>query len=212
MIMKQQNSQGISEPSSTAPSIKSNLPLIVGGLVVLVLVGIGSYILGSKFQQGETTENTVTPKAQPSSSATEMDEWKTYTHETLGFTIKYPSNWFNPYNDSFQASFSDVNSDSPFDTRVGINATVQEKSIFDKMYSKSGSEKFVLDGQPAVKIRVNTAPNAPTEPYSALEVYSYYNGMLYKLFVMGSTKQIEQQYEPYFLQMLSSFKFRNMTE
>lgn len=73
---------------------KGSIQLIVIGIVVLVIVAAGAFYLGKQVStpkpqsQTSTTQPTI---SQPSPSPTpdETANWKTYTNQGLGFTIKY---------------------------------------------------------------------------------------------------------------------------
>ena len=91
-------------PPSEAPATKSRLPLLIGGFIVILLILGGSYFfLGSK----ETTpsESIPTTSQTPPTTVPTVDptaNWKTYTTEDVGFSLKYPINWFYEENPDFQ--------------------------------------------------------------------------------------------------------------
>lgn len=81
------------------PSKHSNLPVIIGVLVLLagIVVGGGYYFLSSQ------TSTTSTPVAQPSPIMQQIPTptptvnptagWKTYLNSKHGYSFRYPSNW-----------------------------------------------------------------------------------------------------------------------
>ncbi len=72
-----------------AHSSKTKLLLI--GLGVLFVLGIGgAYVLGTKNNQPVQTQVAVSPTGY---QQTPVDEWKTYSDNTYGYTVQYPSTW-----------------------------------------------------------------------------------------------------------------------
>lgn len=92
-----------STPQSLSQSPKSKLPLILGCILILLLVGGGAYYLGTKKSSEQTLTinkpspasnqqiNVITPSISPAS--VDMTDWKTYTDSKQMYSIKYPSDW-----------------------------------------------------------------------------------------------------------------------
>lgn len=80
--------------SSSEESHNSKIILIIIGIVLLILVGAGSYVLGTKKSQ-PVVENIVqtTPIPSPIPTIDATADWKTYRSALGGFTIKYPNDW-----------------------------------------------------------------------------------------------------------------------
>lgn len=78
---------------------KSNLPLILSGLILLIIVGAGSYFLGKQSAQVTVQPTpTVEPMNQPTESAQTqptIDPTANWNRKQFGnaWNIKYPSNW-----------------------------------------------------------------------------------------------------------------------
>lgn len=97
--------------------------ILVGFLMLIGAVG-GAYYLGMKASQDSHQQNPVItsdsyPQASASASvaptptpADETANWKTYTHATEGYLIKYPPTW----------SVIDTDSQNPSNTSVTINS------------------------------------------------------------------------------------------
>ncbi len=83
---------------------KNKWLLIVLGIVLLIAIGGGTYFLGKSSISNNNTnqpsptpivtkEPTITQSPTPTSDAT-TSNWKTYTNNELGFSIKYPQEQF----------------------------------------------------------------------------------------------------------------------
>jgi hypothetical protein len=68
---------------------------------MIILAGAGYYFLTQKFQdqkndlqsQITTLQNQIKTAQEALTSETDTSDWKTYTNETYGFSMKYPSDW-----------------------------------------------------------------------------------------------------------------------
>ena len=80
--------------------MSKTLSVLITILAVVVLAGIGYYFLNQNFQnQKDDLQSQITDlqnQAQTSESVSSVDtsDWKTYTNDTLGFSIKYPKEYF----------------------------------------------------------------------------------------------------------------------
>lgn len=65
-------------------------PILI--LVALLILGglSGAYFLGKSSAPKTPVQSTVTPKSQPTQTADETANWKTYTNTKYGFSFKYP--------------------------------------------------------------------------------------------------------------------------
>jgi hypothetical protein len=86
-----QDTQDQSTVSQPQQHSSSKLFLMLGILVLLVLVGAGSYVLGTKTAQPEVQPVSNPPAVQ--STPVPTAKWKTYTNSKYGFTIDYPTDY-----------------------------------------------------------------------------------------------------------------------
>jgi hypothetical protein len=107
--MEENISQSQSEIPQTFPasvsnsSWKSKLPLISGGLLLLVIVGAAGFLLGKSFSQPKTSPPPIS-QVSPSPSPTPENpistptpdptaNWKTYVNTAYNYSLKYPPDW-----------------------------------------------------------------------------------------------------------------------
>jgi hypothetical protein len=167
-------------------SQKNNKNLIIIGIILLLLVGVGSYFLGAKSQQNKpstlieaipTTEmkqeitptsiptqvvnNNTLPNIQPTN---EVNNWKTYTEtREIKFTLQYPPNW-------------------TVNTQDGMHG--EKGATFD-----SGSQRIG-----SVSIGWNSQPQDPNCEHGQKEQVQLKNQAVTMCYYAGSTQQPEQFY------------------
>ncbi len=103
--MEQQQSSIEATPQTPLPSSpsKNYLPLIIGGILFLILLGGVSYFLGMKSSRSKvvvispTSIPTLHPTNLPTATVTVISDqtadWKTYTNNTFHFSFKYLPDW-----------------------------------------------------------------------------------------------------------------------
>lgn len=137
------------------------------------------------------------------SSVSLVGDWKTYTNNSLGFSIKYPSNWKI---DSARSDRTMSGSDVVFNVGIpesheGITVNTSNVSSLDEWAEQAkknlvldgayqGTSYLTVDGQPAVRI--------DTTEFGGKMVAVLFNGKLYRFDTQG--QMIENG-------MLSTFKF-----
>lgn len=83
-------------PPITPPTPKpSMLPLILSIFLIISLAGIGILVYQNKQLQKQisTLRPQPTPSPTPTPPADPAANWKTYSNEQFGFSIRYPSEW-----------------------------------------------------------------------------------------------------------------------
>lgn len=112
--MESNASQPINNPETPAQSVtppvnnqRSNFPIILGVLALLLVVGGGAYYLGTQNNRSAPqTQNiyaqpTINPKNNPtdwpvttqSTQSDEQADWKTFTSKICNFNLKTPLTW-----------------------------------------------------------------------------------------------------------------------
>lgn len=98
MLMDNVNQQIPSQQPVTPPTGSSKLFPVILVIVLLVVVGVGAYILGKgQTNIAENQQGAVAPTAIPTSTSIpdETASWKTLKSSEYGFTIQYPSTVFH---------------------------------------------------------------------------------------------------------------------
>ena len=122
-----------------------------------------------------TTSATTTPSSTTSTTTDETVNWKTYTNDTEGYSVKYPSNWFFVYSaeqnggktsqeKSLYISSSKITpctdycAPTPYSSALKINMSsisgkTLDSAFTDRFGSIDGLEKTLLTigGQPAFR-------------------------------------------------------------
>ncbi|MDO8497824.1 MAG: hypothetical protein Q7S61_04745 [bacterium] len=111
--------QNISDTSSQTPvgdqsqlfSFKP-LHLIIGIIILVVLSSLGTYfVLKSNVKQPATFQPSPTqPQTIPTDTLNEMQNWKTYTNDTMAFSLSYPT-------------------DGTYEERKPLSGSINEKAL-----------------------------------------------------------------------------------
>lgn len=80
------------EPKKSLPK----LPLIIAGVILIVVLLIGTYVLGKNQGTSQKTAKALiqTTTPTPTSTPDETKDWKTYSNDSVGYSFKYPSDWY----------------------------------------------------------------------------------------------------------------------
>jgi glycerophosphoryl diester phosphodiesterase len=111
-----QDQHGASQPPKSHSS--SKLFLMLGILILLVLVGTGSYVLGTKTAQSEPQiQPAPIVKSTPIPTIDPNTDWKTYTSTEGKYTFQYPKEWsFEKFDDKNPQAYGD--NKSPYKAHV----------------------------------------------------------------------------------------------
>lgn len=90
---------------------RGNVPIIIAGIILLLVVGSGAYYWGmqnTKYRQVNNSEASISKNNQPIGNPTIVNDtanWKTYTNAKYGYTIMYPEDWYvlSPGNDGVKS-------------------------------------------------------------------------------------------------------------
>lgn len=184
--------------------MKNALIIVV---VVAIIVGIAY-----TYNQQKTDSNTQSPPNQTKNETITSDldtsNWKTYTNDLYGYSIKYPSNWeiikddkkwetdFNPIGEKYYIETADV----------GVVRVVQAPDVkFDKS-KYPNAEQTTLDGREAYKttgefggeVSIHSAIN--NTPISLVND-------VYPAVINSENKDKAGEYNKIYDTMVSTFKF-----
>jgi len=147
-------------------------------VIVLLLVGLGGFVLGKFYTENKTEEPidetlpiVQKPKALPSTNSTA--DWETYTNDKSGLSFKYPSEMkFQPTSEGCGPVFFYPNTEKIWITVCGPylnekNANDFAKKSIDRNGTKLASrEESLIGGEKAIKLEIKESTNQ----YS-IEVY-----------------------------------------
>lgn len=82
----------------------NTLTIVLVAFLIALVFGAGGYLLGTRSQKADdsaaTTPSSSTDKTtsttKKSTSSEIPSDWKTYTNNEIGFTMRYPSDWTEP--------------------------------------------------------------------------------------------------------------------
>jgi len=159
-------SQLPSSPNSPAPS---KIFITVLCAVLLLMIGIGSYVLGiRKSQTAIQNQQPTIPQSSPTPISDDTANWKTYTNTDYGYELQYPPTW----KIEIPSNTSGIGKESVFVNLISDTRIVHEKignppysvgiSIYDNSENKSITE---IDKQ------VNTNITYQEETINAMKAY-----------------------------------------
>ena len=213
------------------PSSHSKTFIIVFGIVLLVVLGIGIYVLSTSKNQAVIQQQTITSPTvtQPSPTPDPTANWKTFTETNTGFTLKYPSNWshfalpdntggylakvaLTPQSPNFPVDKGDPN---------GVVIYVLKLNTRDCTNSADYAQKELND---YIRLKDKLYPGLEIKPLNLNNIYGY---IIYKgapgveaqkgpgVYIFRCPKEIQVSFDPtgienseqIFNQILSTFKF-----
>lgn len=198
-------------PIPPKPSINSKIPLIAAIVLVIVMIGLISYVLAAKTKPTSQSPTISPSLTQPSPTIDPTANWETYVNPVYGYSVKYPPDWTNanycqgctnadPVNHKVGRFF---NIDGTNKTAIVLeiipttSTTYEIQTNIIKNYSWSNKivENIYIDGSPGMKMLGNDTVNL--KKAAALFQREQY---IYKLQTWGN--QVDE-----FDKILSTFKF-----
>ena len=206
--------------------------LVVGAIVLAIGIG-GAYFITNFVLTDATPVPSVeikkaTSSAKPATTSAQKAEtadWKTYTNKELGFSIKYPSNWF--YNDAAKYERDNCepgpgidDSTVIFDRKdlkcvgiatgtpgaFGFGISVRDQ-VFDPLEQLSPKiqkyDYIVVDGEKAAKTYKTPTSEGPW--CSCTRIYFNHSGRGYQIGFVN--KDLQGNYDSIYDNILSTFKF-----
>lgn len=231
-------------PHSSLPKM---LWIVLGVIVALGLIGSAYYLgikKGATFVSHETTlkptlavPTTIVTQLAPSTTVpTVVDataNWQTYTNTQYGYSIKYPSNWFDKGNftttPAFETEHYLSNEDTKYDTLdsngvyiyikkilqfiIGNEQNLTASQYFNQRYAQfSGATSLHIDGQPAVMYTVDQMNYAshPGDKYAHVVTYAILvnNKDVYEIDLQGWYDNAVLTNEKLFDQIVGTITFK----
>lgn len=205
---------------------------IIFGIIAFFGIGLGGVLLG-KYLYGPKTlqpELIVTPTPRGgvpivTTTPNPIENWKTYTNISGGFSFKYPSNYFQFQQEDRSRIYlapsagkggngtKFLNQDDVW-LDVGILAGVYSFSSVD-VYLQSGSQIYSdvqkipisVDGISGVTVKYSLFVAAGDVRQYSQEALVLNDGKIYSIILSSWNQTILQQHEEMFDQILSTFKF-----
>lgn len=212
-------------PSPIKPSRKFSVKIIIGIVVFLLLAGgaAAGYIFREQLDLVSKPNPTLTPITTVTPTPNPTADWKTYTNNSLGYTLKYPTNW-NIASPGFETGillqteelqitdFSNVAKGAfiygPYEPRITINYFSLDalKNEYLNLENKIiiQEKDIPLDGQPAKMLVIKH-----TDAYSIEVVFQNKQpgDVRYSFISLVSEIESFEVYQEQFDQILSTFKF-----
>lgn len=214
------HSQG---PTSPPHSTNKTMMWVILGIVLLLLVGVGSYFLGQQSVQPVASLPTpTTPPAIPTPD--ETANWKTYINSENGYSIKFPNDKLiriicpkeeltlsirssSETQDEIDASTCARDSLYPIEVFVSKQDKYPKEPESDEYFSVS-KQNIVVANLPALKYKVTPTGKScdcQTGLTPGIEVRLDYKGKTY-VFLLSKEEEAKTL-ETEFNKMLTTFKF-----
>lgn len=185
---------------------KGKLPIIIGGILVLLIVGIGIFYVWEKNDKQIDQNNLIqTTVIQPSANPTldPTTNWKTYNKH--GYSFRYPQDWKL---ESSQPDSVDI-FPSVKKSHLGDNISIVIHPNPKNMSAKEYVDSKNPAGAPHQFIEVNVngiVGQQPTDVAEATDVervFLQHGTNIYELFIQSDS----EEYEQIFNQLLQAFAF-----
>lgn len=123
-----------------------NQKLLLFGVIALIFVGLGSYILGTKQTQTQIENQMVSQLSPPPTD--KISNWKTYANDEYGIEIKYPNNLLVTYSETNGITIQDEKDLN--NGRIIIKLVNQNFEEATKNISSYDIKDMLLDGKQAI--------------------------------------------------------------
>lgn len=207
--LSQQQDASVS-PEPSAPRQSKMKFVVMGFIVLLLLVGVGAYILGMQKNVTQNAQVSVTPTVTlPTPTPDPMAGWKTYNDSQNSFTFRYPSGWFTGKSGDGTILLNDEKITETIVEPNQVTATLevindkQLISLYPKNPPENSERKVINDITFDYLKIVNTGGQPPKQPIVAQTVK---NDTLYT-FALSDLSQ-----KTTFDQILSTFTFIDAEE
>lgn len=220
--------QPVPNPLAKNPNFFTHKVFAAIGIILIVAItavaGIWWYVDGrysKNYNENEayktstdSAEKTNTYTISSSEKKDETADWKTYSKEVLGFSIKYPNDWTfveTPFDqgvtfqtDNFVNSGGSVTSGQFFGIYIQKN---EDRRPIDSWWSDEGDGDYFVSEKKSIKVDGHEAIE-----YKVTGIGSYYGALIDNsntvyIIDIGSTAELRQETIAIFGKMLSTFKF-----
>ncbi len=179
-------------------------PLIIAGVILLATLLTGTYLLGKNqginqkpaSKTAQTPALTVTPTSTPDPTA----NWKTYSSDFFGISLKYPSEWSQLRHDTTPVGNSKYElTEVGIKNGISLTMELQENNNFKNSEDYlnfpspiNASEKILLqDGTPAHFYSQFSEGPMPQKGYWTYLMF-FKNGKTYTFYIVDSENSQEQ--------------------
>ncbi|QQG44672.1 MAG: hypothetical protein HYW86_02040 [Candidatus Roizmanbacteria bacterium] len=231
--MDPQTQPQINPEPTVSPQPSSKLPLIIAGLVLVLVVGAGSYYFGQRSvkvtKENVSTNSTVSPTIKKGSSITientdETSSWKKYKSSKYGYSFKYPENWILSKPDDevqnfyLNQAFADRGGPGGIFSVVNLEKELMELNVNSKdpigTRKETGDKIFVtkvqninLDGKSGFRYKQEVMSGSQTDAQPEIGAFVNLENKAIKI-----TLPLVTNVNPLILdQILSTFRFDELT-
>lgn len=212
---------------TSQPANKSKLPMmLIIVFVLLIILGSGGYyfVNNSKLKsqnsnppasRGEQLKSqnltpTQTAILSPTPTIDPIANWKTYTSQNDGYTLKYPQGWTYKQNNPWQAGdidFSNTNNDGQLFQILVNNDKVNLDTIAEDLSKRGNVSDVIIDGVTgkSVSFIMPAPPGNANSRFQLQEIHVVKNNKHYGLII----EHLEGASDRILNQILSTFRFVN---
>lgn len=205
----------LTEPVVPQPHKSFSLPLIIGGLLLILFIGVGTSYLGKR----QTTPPT--PIFSPTAIPTIQDEtanWGTYSSSKYSFSIKYPPDWkyLEVPNSTYQTVYNAVWF-APSSSSWPRPQTGQQPPLMLILTQKDPSTNFKPEFYTDFKSEIYQIGTISGQKFSGInkEGLNYETVIIAKIgnyYINISTNNNKGEFNSTDNQILSTFKFLNKNQ